>query len=136
MAYFVCRGSVKVSQKMGKPILADFTGSDWCGWCMRLHKEVFNTPDFKKWADKNVVLLELDYPHTTPQPEALKQQNEKLMRRYGYCIRGFPTILFLKSDGKPFGQYGYDRGGPSRWTVMADRLVNPKRSLSRNAVVQ
>ena len=49
--------AIKESKKTGKPILANFTGSDWCGWCIRLDKEVFSKSEFKEWADKNVVLL-------------------------------------------------------------------------------
>jgi protein disulfide-isomerase len=117
--------AVKQAKKTGKPILADFTGSDWCGWCIKLHKEVFNTPEFKKWADKSVVLLELDYPQRTPQPAAVRRQNQEMLKRYPY-IEGYPTILFLKSDGKAFGKFGYDVGGPVHWTQMADRLIKPK----------
>ena len=49
-----------------KPILMFFTGSDWCGWCIRLQKAVFLKPEFKKWANKNVILVELDFPRRTP----------------------------------------------------------------------
>ena len=52
----------KVSKETGKPIMANFTGSDWCGWCKKLKYEVFDKPEFKAWADKNVVLVELDFP--------------------------------------------------------------------------
>jgi len=118
--------ALKVSKETGKPILADFTGSDWCHWCIQLHREVFDTPKFKKWAAKNVVLLELDYPRRTPQPAELRQQNLGLLRKFSY-IRGYPTILFLKSDGTAFGKYGYDWGGPDHWTQFADRLLKLKQ---------
>ena len=68
------------SMKTGKPILANFTGSDWCGWCIRLKKEVFITPAFKKWAKENVILLELDYPRRTQQTEEIKKQNKELQQ--------------------------------------------------------
>lgn len=45
------------AQKTGLPILADFTGSDWCGWCIRLKDEVFDTPMFKEWASANAVFF-------------------------------------------------------------------------------
>ena len=70
--------AAELSIKTGKPILANFTGSDWCGWCIRLQKEVFITPKFKKWANENVVLLELDYPRRTPQTDKIKKQNERI----------------------------------------------------------
>lgn len=115
--------AVSQAKKTGKPIMVDFTGSDWCGWCIRLHGEVFDKPEFKKWAAKNVVLLELDYPHQKPQPKALKEQNDKLMRKYGSVVEGFPTVLFIEADGSVFGKYGYDAGGPENWTKMASRLL-------------
>ena len=64
----------EVSKKTGKPIMANFTGSDWCGWCKKLKAEVFDTPEFKAWAAKNVVLVELDFPRRFQLPENIKQQ--------------------------------------------------------------
>ena len=106
------------SKKTGKPILADFTGSDWCGWCIKLHKEVFDTPEFKSWADKHVVLLELDFPQKKQLPADLKKQNDELAKKYN--IEGYPTVLFLKADGTEVGRSGYVKGGPSAWIKAAD----------------
>lgn len=94
-----------------KPLLMDFTGSDWCGWCIKLDKEVFNTPEFKEYAEKNLVLLKLDFPKGKSQPPHEKKQNEELAKRYG--IQGFPTIIVLNSSGKAVGKLGYTEGGPS-----------------------
>jgi len=52
----------KVAYKSDKPIMLFFTGSDWCGWCIRLQKEVFQQEAFKQWAADNVILVELDFP--------------------------------------------------------------------------
>ena len=106
--------ALKVAKKTGKPILADFTGSDWCSWCKKLKAEVFSKPAFMEWAKKNVVLLELDFPRQKTQPDALKTQNLGLARRYQ--VRGFPTILFLKADGSIIGRSGYLQGGAGAWT--------------------
>src|SRR5690242_1159737 len=70
--------AMAVSQKSKKPLFLFFTGSDWCGWCMKLQKEVFKTPEFAKWAKDNVVLVELDFPKRTPQSDEIKQQNAQL----------------------------------------------------------
>lgn len=113
--------AVKLSKKTKKPILADFTGSDWCTWCIRLHKEVFDQPAFAKWAKKNVILLELDYPQAKPQPAAIKKQNSDLQQKYQ--IQGYPTVLFLDHTGKVLGQYGYDRGGPPVWIKKAEEMI-------------
>ena len=63
--------AAKLSIKSGKPILANFTGSDWCGWCIRLNREVFVTPEFKDWASENVILLELDYQRRVQQTDEI-----------------------------------------------------------------
>lgn len=80
----------EVSKKTGKPIMANFTGSDWCGWCKKLTASVFSQPDFKTWADKNVVLLELDYPRRKELPELIKQQNANLQQ--AFQVGGYPTV--------------------------------------------
>lgn len=117
--------AVKQSKKSGKPILANFTGSDWCHWCEVLHKEVFAKKEFKTWAKKNVVLLELDYPRGKKLPKARAEQNANLAKIYQ--ISGYPTILFLKSDGTKIGRSGYIEGGPSRWIQHATETLKAKK---------
>ena len=116
--------ATKESKKTGKPILMDFTGSNWCGWCIKLKTEVFNTPEFKAWAAKKVVLLELDFPQGVEQPAELKKQNKELSQKYN--IEGFPTIIFADATGKELGKYGYDEGGPAVWTKKADEFLKKK----------
>ena len=116
--------AAKESKKTGKPILMDFTGSNWCGWCIKLKKEVFDTPEFKAWAAKRVVLLGLDFPQGIEQPAALKKQNEELSKKYN--VEGFPTIIFADATGKQLGQYGYDQGGPAVWTKKAEAMIAKK----------
>ena len=106
-------------------VLADFTGSDWCGWCVRLKEEVFDTSEFKEWAAKNVVLLELDFPRRTKLPAELKAQNEALAKKHG--VQGFPTILFFDAKGKKLGRMGYEAGGPANWIRKADSFVMQAR---------
>jgi len=109
------------AKKERKPILVDFTGSDWCGWCKKLDAEVFSTDEFKKWADKKVILLKLDYPKNTPQSDELKKQNADLQAKYQ--VRGFPTILFLDAKGKVIGRSGYKPGGPEAWVADAEKQL-------------
>lgn len=100
------------SQRTGKPILADFTGSDWCVNCKQLDKEVFSTAEFKQWASENVVLLELDYPQSTPQAPELKQQNARLNKIF--AIEGFPTVVVINPSGKEVGRIlGFE--GKTEW---------------------
>ena len=113
--------AVVAAQASGKPILVDFTGSDWCGWCIRLDQEVFAQPEFREWAQNRVILLKVDLPRQTPQPPALKQQNENL--RDKYQIDSYPTILFVDPQGNKIGRTGYEQGGPQVWTQKADQLL-------------
>ena len=116
--------AVSQSKSSGKPILMDFTGSNWCGWCKRLKSEVFETAEFKKWAQDNVVLLELDFPRGVPQSDAIKKQNQELAQKF--AINGYPTIIFANADGKVLGKYGYDKGGPAVWTKNASQMMGKR----------
>jgi protein disulfide-isomerase len=123
--------AISISNKTKKPMLLFFTGSDWCGWCIRLQKEVLLTPEFKTWATKNVVLVELDFPRSKPQSEAIKMQNNGMQQAFG--IQGFPTIYFATAkikEGKPsftgIGNTGYVAGGPAAWLAVADGILKTK----------
>ena len=105
------------ARRLKRPILVNFTGSDWCGWCKQLHAEVFATAAFQEWASARVILLELDFPARTPQPSELKEQNARLAQQYK--VEGFPTVLFLDAEGKRLGESGYLPGGPQGWVVPA-----------------
>jgi len=98
------------AKKDNKLVLLDFTGSDWCGWCIKLKKEVFDTKEFKDYADKNLVLVEVDFPRKKQQSEEQKKANQALQEKYK--IEGYPTIIVLDSEGKQIGELGYMRGGP------------------------
>ena len=94
-----------------KQILIDFTGSDWCGWCIKLDKEVFSQKEFEEYAKKNLNLLEIDFPRKKQLSAELKAQNEALAKKYN--IEGFPTIIVLNPDGTKAGELGYTAGGPA-----------------------
>ena len=93
-----------------KLLLMDFTGSDWCSWCIKLHKEVFSQKDFVAYAKDNLILLEVDFPQNKPQAKALKKTNEALQKKYN--VEGYPTIIVLDGEGKQLGTLGYQAGGP------------------------
>jgi protein disulfide-isomerase len=119
----------KISAKTNKPLMLFFTGSDWCGWCVRLQKEVFLTDDFKKWAANNVILVDVDFPKDkSKQSVALQNQNNLLARQYE--VRGYPTVWFVAAAGSAgnyqyskLGQSGYMAGGPSVWTSNANGFL-------------
>ena len=106
-------------------MLLDFTGSDWCGWCIKLDKEVFSKEAFKAYAKDNLVLFLADFPQRTAQSDALKEQNQGLAKKYG--IQGFPTVLLLKADGTLIEQTGYQRGGPEKYVEHLKGLLTPPR---------
>ncbi|MHA3789773.1 thioredoxin family protein [Flavobacterium hauense] len=121
--------AMAISTKSKKPLFLFFTGSDWCGWCMKLQKEVFKTPEFAKWAKDNVVLVELDFPKRTPQADEIKQQNAQL--NSFFQVRGYPTVWITdvkkNKEGKvefaPRGSSGYVAGGPSTWLEGANKIM-------------
>jgi thioredoxin-related protein len=105
-----------------KSLLVDFTGSDWCGWCIKLVDEVFKHDAFKEGVADKFVLVELDYPRDKSKlSEETQKQNEELKAKYS--IRGYPTILLLDSDGRPFAQTGYQAGGPEKYLAHLDSLL-------------
>ena len=123
--------AIEISKKTKKPMLLFFTGSDWCGWCIRLQKEVLKTPEFASWAKQNVVLVELDYPRSKPQTNEIKQQNSQLQQIF--AIQGYPTVHFAtvtETKGKinfnSLGNTGYVSGGPSAWLGVANGILNKK----------
>lgn len=102
-------------------LLMDFTGSDWCGWCIRLDKEVFSHEAFKKGVEGKFVLVEIDSPRDkTKLSEETQAQNKELVKTYG--VRGYPTILLCDAEGKPYAKTGYRQGGPEAYVENLDEL--------------
>lgn len=100
-----------------KHLLLDFTGSDWCTWCIRLDDEVFTKEAFATAVPKDFVLVKLDFPRDESRVSAeVREQNDTLQQHYG--IRGFPTILLTDADGLPYAQTGYQKGGPEKYVEM------------------
>jgi thioredoxin-related protein len=121
-----------ISIKENKPLFLFFTGSDWCGWCIRLQNEVFKTPEFITWAKKNVVLVELDFPKRKEQADAIKMQNAQLQQQLQ--VRGYPTVWFVsaaktaeaKVNLNALGSTGYVAGGPKVWIDGANQIISKK----------
>jgi protein disulfide-isomerase len=98
----------KMSASAKKLILIDFTGSDWCGWCIKLDKEVFAKPEFKKYAADNFILVKIDFPRKKKLSSEQQQNNRSLAEKYN--VEGFPTVLLLDSSGKELARTGYFQG--------------------------
>jgi thioredoxin-related protein len=108
----------------GKDMLLNFSGSDWCGWCIKLKKEVFSQPGFIKRAAKKYVLVELDYPQRTKQPAKIREQNQKLVKAYG--VIGFPTVLVTDARGRVYARAGYMAGGPEKFISYLEEVRKSK----------
>jgi thioredoxin-related protein len=121
--YHKAQEEAKASHKL---LLLNFTGSDWCGWCIRLTQDVFSQSDFKDYAGKNLVLMELDFPRPGgPRAQAqtadLKKQNLELARQYN--VYGFPTLIVLNGNGQKLWQFeGYVSGGPAALIAQLEKL--------------
>lgn len=113
--------ALQLAKEQNKPLVMDFTGSDWCGWCIKLDKEVFSQPEFIKYAKENLVLLEVDFPNGKKLSSKVKKQNDKLAEEYQ--IQGYPTIVVLGADGKKLGTLGYQEGGPKNWIAALEKIT-------------
>jgi thioredoxin-related protein len=116
------------AKKENKTLLLDFTGSDWCGFCIRLKKAVFDKPEFAKFAEKNLVLVELDFPRTKQLPADLKKQNDALNDKFK--IEGYPTIVLLDPDGKELGRVeGYEGDSADAYIKRLEKILG-KRNIA------
>jgi thioredoxin-related protein len=98
--------------KEHKQVLLDFTGSDWCPYCIQMDKEVLEKPEFKKYAEQNLILVKLDYPRKKQLPAAEAAQNRTLQQQFS--IDGYPTYILVDPAGKEINrQVGALGGGPS-----------------------
>lgn len=103
--------ALEEAKKENKLVLLDFTGSDWCGWCMKMEEESLGKPEFINYAAKYLVTLVVDFPMHRELPGDLKSANKVLKSKYG--VEGFPTLVALSPDGKVvWKQTGYIGGGP------------------------
>ena len=108
-----------------KDLLLDFTGSDWCGWCIKLNDEVFKKEPFKAGVKDSFVLVELDYPNDKSKlSEETQKQNKELGEKY--AIQGYPTILLCDAGGKPFAATGYQPDGPEKYVEHLNTLRGNK----------
>jgi len=107
--------------KEKKTILINFTGSDWCGWCKRLDKEVFSQTAFIEYAQENLVLLAIDFPRFRSLPDTQRSHNKKLYDGYG--VGGFPTIVVADKEGYVIGITGYKSGGALNYVDSLKKMI-------------
>lgn len=112
------------SKELGRPVLVNFTGSDWCGWCIKLKDEVFSQKAFIDYAKENLIMLTLDFPRQKKLPVEQQAANQRLAEQYG--IEGFPTIVFVSETGKEINRTGYQAGGAEKYVSHIKTLLTAK----------
>ena len=105
--------ALKIAQKENKTVLVNFTGSDWCVWCKRLNDEVFSKDEFAAYAEKNLVLVKIDFPREKEQTPETRYYNQQIAEQYR--VEGYPTIVLLRKDGSELGVTGYQEGGAASY---------------------
>lgn len=122
--------------KSGKYVYVCFSGSDWCGWCMKLEKEVFSQKEFIDAVTNEFELVYIDMPRNQEVLSArAKTENPKLLKQYG--IEGFPSALLLDGKGERIGKTGYRKGGPAAYAEhLKDLLKNKDRQLLANQWIE
>ena len=100
--------ATNAAKTSGKPVMLNFTGSDWCGWCMLMDRQVFSKQEWKDWAAGKIYLVTLDFPSDDDLvPEEYRERNQTLQKEYG--IGGYPTYVVLGAEGKRLGELGASR---------------------------
>jgi thioredoxin-related protein len=111
------------ASKEGKPMVLFFTGSDWCPWCIKIHKEVLSKSDFADRVADKFIFVEIDRPMKTKLPEAQQRQNQELIQQYK--VKAFPTVLVVNDQGKVIAEPQYTgKETPSQY---ADQLLKSSR---------
>jgi len=91
--------ALEYAKEKNLPVLLNFTGSDWCGWCQLMVRQVFSKPAWKEYSRDTLVLVTLDYPQDQSLvPEKFRSRNQRLQSQFE--VRGYPTYILLDSNGK------------------------------------
>jgi len=126
--------AVAIARKEGKDLFVDFTGSDWCGWCIKLDQEVFSHDEFLTAAKRSFVLVALDFPRgdevkaQVPNPERNAELRDK------YEVSDFPTCLLMTAEGDVYGQMGYQAGGPEKFVADLEAFRTKDRKALLEAI--
>jgi thioredoxin-related protein len=120
-----------VAAQQNRYILVNFTSMDSSDWCQKMQKEIFDTDEFTTYARKKLVLLRIDFPTATTQPEALKSQNQTLAEMYN--VRGYPTVVVLNPLGQKVSDAKYEKGGPGPLLAQMDEVI--KKDTERRAML-
>ena len=129
--------AIAESERTGKDVLLNFTGSDWCIWCKRLRDEVFSTEEFREYAEENLILVFLDFPKGIEQSESTINQNQVMMSLFG--VQGYPTLWLMDSQQVPVLQTGYQEGGGTAFIQTLEEarpVLTPEQKQSYQKIVR
>lgn len=102
------------AQVTKRHVLVLFTGSDWCVWCQKMDDEVFSQREFAVYTHSNYVIVKLDYPKDTPQPDSVKRENAEMLRRFE--VKGFPNAVIMDENSRVLTRIeGYQEGGAANF---------------------
>lgn len=113
--------ALKQAAEENKYVLVDFSGSDWCSWCMKLEREVFSKPEFIAYAEENLIMVLVDFPQYKAQSEEQRAANQGLANKYG--VQGFPTVLVQNPQGKTIERTGYQPGGAENYVEYLKSVI-------------
>lgn len=114
--------AVAQAKASSKPLVLLFTGSDWCGWCIKLENEALGTPEFASAVGDQFIFVKLDFPMKTSLPKEIATQNSNLKDRFG--VKGFPTVIVLDSNENQIGMTGYQPGGGASYAKHLMKMVS------------
>ena len=113
--------ALKQAAAENKYVLVDFSGSDWCGWCIKLDEEVFSKPEFIEYAKANLICVLLDFPRGKELPKAQKDANQALLEKFQ--VQGFPTVLIFNPQGRLVKQTGYRPDGAAKYVEFIKGVI-------------
>ncbi len=113
----------ELAKKEKKAVLVEFTGSDWCPPCKALKKNVFNSAEFKAYAKKHLVLVELDFPRDKSKVSK-EQATYNREQAKAFAVRGYPTIILMDADGKELTKkVGYGRTSVAKYIESLKKAI-------------
>ena len=120
--------ALEVAAAKKLPLLLNFTGSDWCGWCKHMDKEVFAQEAWTAFAQTNLLLVWIDFPKDKSLvPEKFADRNKALAERHG--VEGYPTYIVLDDNGQtPLGKLGADS------EISPEKFIRQVNALLQNRV--
>jgi thioredoxin-related protein len=111
------------AEQANKKLILVFSGSDWCIPCIKLEKEIWESPSFTQYAEQYYVLFRADFPKRKKNKlsETIQKLNDRLASEYnskGY----FPLVVVLDAKGKVKGQLGYEKLTPEAYIALIEQL--------------